>query len=216
MSVGSAGCWLGATTVTLADAVFPVPPSVEVTALVTLFCTPLAIPTTLTEKLHEALAESVAPDNVTVAAPALAEIVPPPQVPLKPFGLATTNPAGSESLNATELNELLALGFAKVNVSDVAAFKAMFAAPKAFVIVGGTMVGGGGGLTEEPPPQPAAAQTPRHITIQHEMQQSFVDTLPSLSESRPVAVHSRLMRRPFFKVKRICSIYLLHARTQSD
>jgi|SRR5580658_8583 hypothetical protein len=199
MSVGSAGCWLGATTVTLADAVFPVPPSVELTALVTLFCTPLAIPTTLTEKLHDVPPASVAPDNATVAAPALAEIVPPPHVPLKPFGVATTSPAGSESLKATELRELLALGFAKVNVSEVAAFRAMFAAPKAFAIVGGTMFGGGGVPPEEPPPQPVAKQSPRHEKIQHEMQQRFLGTLPSLSESRPAAVHSHLMRCPFLK-----------------
>ena len=79
------------------------------------------------------------------------------------------------------------------------------------------MVGGGGGATEEvPPPQPAAEQSPRPVTTQHEMQHSFVNTLPSLSESKPAAIRRRLVRLPILQVKRICSIYLLHARTQSD
>src|SRR5580658_4777875 len=42
----------GATTVRLAEAVPPVPPCVEVTAPVVLFCCPAAEPVTFTEKVH--------------------------------------------------------------------------------------------------------------------------------------------------------------------
>src|SRR5678815_2865347 len=43
----------GATTLMLAEAVPPVPPSVEVTLPVVLFCVPAAMPVTFTEKVHE-------------------------------------------------------------------------------------------------------------------------------------------------------------------
>jgi len=90
----------GATTARLADAVPPVPPFVEVTAPVVLFCAPAAVPVTFTEKLHEELAAKVEPDKLTLPNPATAVIVPPPQVPVSPFGVATTSPAGNVSLKA--------------------------------------------------------------------------------------------------------------------
>ena len=46
----------GATTLIEAEAVPPVPPSVEVTLPVVLFCVPAAIPVTFTEKVQELLA----------------------------------------------------------------------------------------------------------------------------------------------------------------
>ena len=51
----------GATTLTLAEAVPPVPPSVEVTLPVVLFCKPAAMPVTFTENTHELLAARLAP-----------------------------------------------------------------------------------------------------------------------------------------------------------
>jgi len=51
----------GATTVTLAEAVPPVPPSVEVTLPVVLFCKPAAMPVTFTENTHELFAARLAP-----------------------------------------------------------------------------------------------------------------------------------------------------------
>ena len=51
----------GATTVTLAEAVPPVPPSVEVTLPVVLFCKPAAMPVTFTENTQELLAARLAP-----------------------------------------------------------------------------------------------------------------------------------------------------------
>ncbi len=51
----------GATTLMLAEAVPPVPPSTDVTLPVVLFCVPAAIPVTFTENVHDALAASDAP-----------------------------------------------------------------------------------------------------------------------------------------------------------
>ena len=56
MSVGSGGCWLGGETLTLAEAVLPLAASVDVTALVTLFCMPALMPETFTAKLQEPFA----------------------------------------------------------------------------------------------------------------------------------------------------------------
>jgi hypothetical protein len=94
----------GATTVRLADPDPPLPPSAEVTAPVVLFCTPAAVPVTFTLNVHDALAASVAPVRLTLADPAAAVIVPPPQVPVTPLGAATCSPAGKVSVNPTALN----------------------------------------------------------------------------------------------------------------
>jgi hypothetical protein len=59
----------GASTLTLAEAVPPVPPSFEVTLPVVLFC--------------------------------VAVMVPPPQLPVRPFGVDTTRPAGRVSVKPT-------------------------------------------------------------------------------------------------------------------
>src|SRR5271155_4265436 len=128
----------------LAVAVFPFPPSVEVTAVVTLFCSPALIPVTLAAKLHVTLAASAAPESTTLVEPAAAVIVPPPQLPEIPFGVETTRPAGSISVNPTPLRELLAFGLETVKVSEVAEFRATLGAPNAFEIVGGAILGGGG------------------------------------------------------------------------
>jgi hypothetical protein len=79
----------GATTITLAEAVFPFPPSVELTAVVVLFCTPAATPTTLTEKVHDPFAAIVPPVRVIEVLLFFAVIVPDPQEPVRPLGAAT-------------------------------------------------------------------------------------------------------------------------------
>jgi hypothetical protein len=101
----------GASTVRLAEAVPPVPPSVEVTFPVVLFLVPAAVPVTLTEKVHDALAARVPADRVTVPVPAVAVIAPVPHVPVSPFGVETTKPAGSVSLKPTPVSALVALLF---------------------------------------------------------------------------------------------------------
>jgi hypothetical protein len=88
----------GATTLIEADAVPPVPPSVEVTLPVVLFCVPAAAPVTFTEKVHDVLAARAAPVKLITLVPAVAVIVPAPQVPTWPFGVAITSPAGRVSL----------------------------------------------------------------------------------------------------------------------
>src|SRR5260370_19921646 len=88
----------GATTVMLAFEVLPVPPSVEVTCTL-LFFTPAVVPVTFTATVHEALNASVPPDSLTVPEPATAVAVPPQQL-VRPFGVATTRPAGKLSVYA--------------------------------------------------------------------------------------------------------------------
>src|SRR6185437_15154950 len=100
----------GASTLMLAEAVPPVPPSFEVTLPVVLFCRPAAVPVTFTENVHELFAATVAPDRLITFVPAVAVIVPLPQLPVRPFGVDTTSPAGSVSLNPTPVRAV-ALGF---------------------------------------------------------------------------------------------------------
>ena len=101
-SVGIAGA--AAPTVRAAEAVPPVPPSTDVTAPDVLFFVPALVPVTLTLKIHEAFDASVAPVKFTLPEPLVAVTVPPPQLPVRPFGVATRRPAGSESVKPTPLS----------------------------------------------------------------------------------------------------------------
>ena len=101
----------GATTLTLAEAVPPVPPFVEVTFPVVLFCVPAAVPVTFTENVQEVLAARDAPDKLMAFVPCVAVIVPPPQLPVSPFGVEMTRPAGSVSLNAIPASAVVVLLF---------------------------------------------------------------------------------------------------------
>src|SRR5205814_10602755 len=94
---------------------------------------------TFTEKLQELLAARVAPVRLTEPEPAAAVIVPPPQEPVRPLGVATTKPAGSVSVNATPVRAVPVLGLVIVNVRLVVTFTLMLAAAKGVVIVGGGM-----------------------------------------------------------------------------
>src|ERR1041385_5244253 len=69
----------GATTSIEAEAVPPVPPSVDVTVPEVLFCVPAAIPVTFTENVQELLAAIVPPLRLITLVPAVAVIVPAPQ-----------------------------------------------------------------------------------------------------------------------------------------
>src|SRR5580658_1565829 len=154
MSVGCGGCWLGPATMRLAEAVPPFPASVEVTALVVLVCVPDVVPVTFTANEHEAVAAREAPERMTLLDPAAAVMVPPPQLPVKPFGVPTTCPAGRVSVKPIPLRDRLVLGLDRLNVRVVLPFNATLPAPKALPIMGGSVAGGGGGLLDEPPPQP--------------------------------------------------------------
>jgi hypothetical protein len=101
----------GATTLIDAEAVPPVPPSVDVTLPVVLFCVPAAAPVTFTAKVHEVLAARAAPVKLITLLPAVAVIVPAPQVPTWPLGVAITSPAGKVSLKPTPERACAALLF---------------------------------------------------------------------------------------------------------
>lgn len=101
----------GATTVMLAEAVRPVPPWVEVMALVVLFLTPAVVPFTFTLKVQEPLVAKLAPDKVITLVFCVAVMVPLPQLPVRPLGVEITKPAGSVSLKPIALSEVVVFGF---------------------------------------------------------------------------------------------------------
>jgi hypothetical protein len=121
-------------TVREALAVFPVPPLVEVTEAESLK-TPVVVAATLTTTAQVEPAVRVAPANATEVDPAVAVAVP-PQRELSPFGVATTSPAGSVSLNASPVNPT-PLGLLKVNVSEVEPLRPMVESLKAMAMTGG-------------------------------------------------------------------------------
>ncbi len=127
----------GPTTVMDAFDVLPVPPFVELTVTL-LFFTPVVVPCTLAETVQEAPAANVPPERATEDDPAVAVAVP-PQLLLRPDGVATTRPAGKLSVNARPVKLEAVLLLVMVKVSDVVPFNGMVAAPKAFVMAGGLM-----------------------------------------------------------------------------
>ena len=149
-----------ATTVTLADAVPPAPPSTEVTVLVVLFFVPNVVPVTFTPKVHEALDASVAAVKLMLPDPAVAVIVPPPQLPVSPFGVETTSPAGRLSVKPTPVSPLPAFGLLSVKLSEVVPFSGMLTAPNIFPIVGGATAAPVPVVVTEVGPVPAANGEP--------------------------------------------------------
>ena len=135
-SVGMVDGGSGAATVMVAEAVAPAPLSTEVTAPVVLVFVPEVRPVTFTLKVHMALAARVALVKLTLADPAFAVIVPPPQVPVSPFGVDTMRPAGNVSVKLIPVNAADALGLVRVKVSEVDPFCAMLAEPNDFAMVG--------------------------------------------------------------------------------
>lgn len=143
----------------LAEAPVPLAESAEVTELTVFFWLPRAVPVTFTENVQDAPAFSCAPLSEMLFDPAAAVIVPPPQLPFRPFGLDTARPAGRPSENPIPLSDALEFGFASLNVSEVEAFRERVGAPNEIAIVGAVLAGGGGGPPLElppPPPQPAS------------------------------------------------------------
>ena len=124
-------------TVTLAEAVRPVPPFADVTLPVVLFFVPGLAPVTFAEKVQEPLAAIVPPERLTKPEPAVATIVPDPHEPVSPFGVEITRPVGSVSVKATPVRSTVVFGLLSVKLSEVEAFTAMLPAPNPFEIVGG-------------------------------------------------------------------------------
>jgi hypothetical protein len=114
----------------------PVPPSLEVIALVVLFKGPPVVPVTFTVMMQFELAATVPPDRLTEFVPAVAVIEPPPQLPVKPLGVETTNPAGSVSVNPTPVKEM-PFRLVRVKVRLVLPLSGTEEAPNALLMVGG-------------------------------------------------------------------------------
>lgn len=107
----------GSFTNTLAVSVLPVPPLVE-TTVTEFVLSPVVVPVTLTVRVQDAPAATVTPLRLTVEDAATAVAVP-PQVFDKPFGVATTKPAGSVSVKFTPVREVAVLGLLMENVNAV-------------------------------------------------------------------------------------------------
>src|SRR5450631_4313111 len=124
-------------TVITAVVVPPVPPSTELTGPVVLTRLPKVVAVTFTLNVHEVFAASVPPVRLTVFEPATAVIVPAPQVPVSPFGVETTSPAGNVSVKLIPVTAVAALGLLIVKLSEVVPLAGIFPVPKTFEIVGG-------------------------------------------------------------------------------
>lgn len=127
----------GVATVKLAVAVLPVPPFVELTAPLVLVYWPDAVPVTFTTRVQFVLTAMVPPVREMLVEPATAVAVP-PQVFERPFGVETTSPVGSVSVNATPVSAtVFAAGFVMVKVSVVVPFSGIVVGLKALAIDGG-------------------------------------------------------------------------------
>jgi hypothetical protein len=115
--------------------VLPVPASVEV-MVTELFLTPAVVPVMLTETTQVPLAGRVPAERLTAEAPAVAVTVP-PQVFESDGVVATTNPAGKLSVNASPVSARLVFGLLMLNVSEVVPPVGTDAAPNALVMDGG-------------------------------------------------------------------------------
>ncbi len=108
----------------------------DVTGEVALFFTPADVVVTLTAKVQEVLAGSVALPRDTVPDPCVAVIVPPPQVPIRPFGVDTTTPPGKVSVKPTPVSGtefVFVIVKAKVELPPTV----MVLGLNAFIIIGG-------------------------------------------------------------------------------
>jgi hypothetical protein len=91
---------------------------------------------TLALNVQEPLPARAAPDRLMLVPAGLAVIAPPPQLPVRPLGVATTTPDGRASVKLMPLNEL-AFGFVMVKLRLVVPFNGMVSAPNAFWMLGG-------------------------------------------------------------------------------
>jgi len=129
------------TTVSVSEAVPPVPPSVELTLSVVLTCAPALIPVTLTENVHEPLEASVPPDKLTVDGDPgglliVAVIVPLPHEPVTVVDASFT-PTGNESVNASPLSATLLFGFVSIKLKVLLLFSGMLFGLNDLAMVGG-------------------------------------------------------------------------------
>ena len=123
----------------LAVAAAPGVASFELTVVVTFVSWAKAVPVavTLTLKEHVAPAASVAPARLMALLPAVAVMVPPSQVPTNPLGVATTNPVGSTSRNASPVRVTALLGLLRTKAKLVVLPAPMLTSPKVLLRFGG-------------------------------------------------------------------------------
>ena len=125
----------GVITSTVAVAVFPVPPSLEVTGSVVLTWVPVAIARTSIEKVQLLLARIVPPTRLMLLGAVV--ITPGSQLPTMLSGLAIIIPAGKLSLKLTPVRSVAGLGFVMVKVSVTLWFNPTCAALNDLVTAGG-------------------------------------------------------------------------------
>ena len=114
---------------------FPLPRFVEVTDT-ELFFTPTVVPVTLRVMMQ--YEPTLAPDRLTVDAPATAVIVGLPQSDMfTSGGVETTNPVGKVSVNATPVRNPVSLGLFITKLRPVLPPTAIVAALNDFAIMGG-------------------------------------------------------------------------------
>jgi len=116
--------------------VAPVPPFDDVIAPLVLFLTPALVPVTVTATVQVPLAAIVPPLNDRVVSPGLGANVPPQDVEAAGV-LATANPDGRLSVNATPFSAVVVFGFVIVKVSTLVPPSGIVAASNDFAIVGG-------------------------------------------------------------------------------
>jgi len=115
--------------------VAPGPVSFEEIGPVVFALTPGVVAFRLTIIVHESLADSVAPARLMDDEPAAAVAVP-PQLLLRLFGEATTNPEGSASANEIPESDMPGFGFSMVKKMEIVPFSATLLALKNLLIVG--------------------------------------------------------------------------------
>jgi hypothetical protein len=125
-------------TESVALALPPVPPLVEVIDELVLTFVPAVVPVTLSEIVQDAEAATVPPDRFTFPPPAAAVTLPPHEL-VTPLGLPTTSPAGKASVNATPVSAVEELGLVIVKVSNDV--------PPAEIDAGAKLLANPGGLT---------------------------------------------------------------------
>lgn len=95
------------------------------------------MPVTFTANVHDPPPGRLAPDKLITFVPAVAVMVPAPQLPVRPLGVETTRPAGSVSVKPMPVNVFELLGLLIIKLSEVVPFNGMLAAPKTLAKVGG-------------------------------------------------------------------------------
>src|SRR5271165_3506001 len=127
----------GATTMMLAEAVFPFPPSTEVTLLVVLFSTPATAPFTTMFNVHVPRGGSVIP--LAVRALAVNVSTEAGHAPPDVTGPRAASPEGRVSVKPTPVSVTVVFGFVIVKVRVVFWFRGTVGAEKFLVIAGGAV-----------------------------------------------------------------------------